>query len=298
MRLAASAAVIVLTGATAWLAAQQAKPSLPAAAGKPASPAAFQEAAAFEVVSIKPIQPSPPYPNFFVEGDKLRGNHVTARTVIAFAYNVNRRQIIGGPDWIHSLHYNIDARAGHVLPPKDASGHLQESVALMLRALLADRFALRVRHETREMPVYALVRSRPGFAPSETYLRPARIDCGDFNARLASATTDDDTKAAFADCFERTGGELHVKGRPIQRLADQLVGHFDRLVIDETGLSGLFDVDLIWRGRELPRGVDRRAAERDAILDVLYEQLGMKLEERKAPVPVIVVESIQRPTPN
>ena len=282
--------IIALTGATTWLAAQQAKL---------ASPGADAKAATFEVVSIKPIQPGLAYPNFFIEGDKLRGNHVTARTAIAFAYNMNRRQIIGGPDWIHSLHYNIDARAGHVLPPKDGSGRLQESVAVMLRTLLADRFALRVRRETREMPVYALVRSRQDFAPSETHLRPARIDCGDFNARLASATTDDDTKAAFADCFERTGSELHVKGRPIQRLADQLVGHFDRLVIDETGLSGLFDVDLIWRGRDLPRGVDdRRAAERDAILDVLYEQLGMKLEERKAPVPVIVVESIQPPTPN
>ena len=80
-----------------------------------------------------------------IRGDGARGNHVTARTAIAFAYNANRRQIIGGPDWIHSL---------------------------TLRTLLADRFALRVRRETREMPVHALVRARPGFTPGERHLRP------------------------------------------------------------------------------------------------------------------------------
>jgi uncharacterized protein (TIGR03435 family) len=169
----------------------------------------------------------------------------------------------------------------------------------MLRAVLADRFALRVRHETREMPAYALVRSRQDFTPSETHLRPAKIDCGDFNARLASATTDDETKAAFSDCFERTGFELHVRGRPLQRLADQLVGYFDRLVIDETGLPGLLDVDLTWRGIVAARDAEaRRTQERDAILEALDNQLGMKLEERKAMLPVIVIESIQRPTPN
>jgi uncharacterized protein (TIGR03435 family) len=289
MRRATVTAFIVLTGASGWLAAQQARS---------ASPAASQKAATFDVVSIKPIQPRPAYPNFFVEGDRLRGNHVTARVAIAFAYNVNGRQIVGGPDWISTEHYNIDARAGYKLAPKDASGYLQESVAVMLRALLADRFGLRVRHERREMPVYALVRARPGFTPTEKHLRPARIKCDDFDGRLAAAKTDDETKAALADCFERTGGEMHVRGRALSRLAYQLGRHLDRTVVDETGLSGLFDVDLIWRGRELPRGADRRAAERDAILDVLHEQLGMKLEERKAMLPVIVIESIQRPTPN
>ena len=291
MRLAASTAVIVLTGATTWLAAQQAKPSLPAAAAKPASPAASQKAATFEVVSIKPIQPSPPYPNFFVEGDKLRGNHVTARTVIAFAYNVNRRQIIGGPDWIHSLHYNIDARAGHVLPPKDASGRLQETVAVMLRTLLADRFALRVRRETREMPVHALVRARPGFTPSERHLRPAKVSCEDFEARRAEPATEDDRLKLFMDCFERTGGEMHVRGRSMERLAYQLSRHLGRDVINETGLSGLFDVDLNW---DIVRG----APEEPAILVALEDQLGMKLVPRAAPMPVVVIERIERPTPN
>jgi uncharacterized protein (TIGR03435 family) len=289
MRLAIVSALVALTGALGGLVAQQTKPALPAASPK---------AATFEVISIKPIQPSPPLPNFFVEGDKLRGNHVTARVAIAFAYNLNGRQILGGPDWIHSEHYNIDARAGHKLAPKDASGQLQESVAVMLRALLADRFALRARHETREMPVHALVRARSGFTPDEKHLRRARISCDDFDGRLAAAKTDDDTKAALADCFERTGGEMHVRGRNMSRLAYQLGRHLDRTVIDETGLSGLFDVDLAWRDRELPRGPDRRAAERDAILDVLHEQLGMKLEERRAMLPVVVIDSIQRPTPN
>ena len=252
----------------------------------------------FDVVSIKPIQPALAYPNFFVEGNTLRGNHVTAKVAIAFAYNLNGRQIVGGPAWIASDRYNVEARASRRLPSKDGSGHLREPVAVMLRALLADRFRLRVRQESRQMPVYALVRAQPLVTPDEKHLRPARIDCDDFDARLTSATTDDEKKVAFGDCFERTGGELHVKGRPIQRLADQLVGYFDRVIVNETGLTGLFDVDLTWRGRELPRGAEGRAAERDMILDVLEEQLGMKLEERKAMLPVVVIESIQRPTPN
>ena len=290
MRQGAITALIVLTGASGWLGAQQAKPSPAATSAK--------AAASFEVVSIRPIQPALAYPNFFVEGDKLRGNHVTAITAIAFAYDVNRRQIIGAPAWADSERYNIDARAGFRLPLKTDSGHLQEPVAGMLRGLLTDRFALRVRHDTRESAVYALVRARPGFTPSERHLRPAKVSCDDYEARRLAATTDDDRLKVFQTCFERTGNELNVKGRPMQRLADQLVGYFDRLVVDETGLSGLFDAALTWRGPAGPLGSERRSFERDAILDALYEQLGMKLEERKAMLPVLFVESIQRPKPN
>ena len=272
-RLWTFALLAILTGASSWVGAQATKPPV------------------FEVVSIKPIQPYPPYPNFFVEGDKLRGNHVTAAVAIAFAYDVNRRQIIGGPAWISSEHFNIDARAGRRLPLKTDSGHLQEPVAGMLRALLADRFALRVRQETRQMPAYALVRVRPDVTPSEKHLRPARVDCRDFEARRYEAKTESELKIVFGDCFERTGGELHVRGRSMSRLAYQLGRHLSRHVIDETGLSGLFDVDLDW---DIQRGV----SEHPAILVALEEQLGMKLEERMAPAPVIVIERIERPTPN
>ena len=282
MRLATITAVIVLTGASAWLAAWQVKPAPPAASAK---------AASFEVVSIKPIQPALAYPNFFVEGDKLRGNHVTAITAIAFAYDINRRQIIGGPAWTDSERYNIDARAPFRLPLKTDSGRLQEPVAAMLRALLADRFALRVRRDTRQMSVSALVISRPNFKPREKHLRPAKIDCADSEARRASAVTDDEKFAVLRDCFERTGGELNVRGRPMERLAYQLGRHLNRHVIDETGLSGLFDVDLDW---DIKPGVP----EQPSILIALEEQLGMKLEERTALLPVLVIESIQRPKPN
>lgn len=274
MRLATFTALIVVTGSSAWLAAQGAKP-----------------VPAFEVVSIKPIQPALAYPNFFVEGDKLRGNHVTAATAVAFAYDINRRQIIGGPAWIDSDRYNIEARAGFRLPLKTDSGHLQEPVAGMLRVLLADRFALRVRLETREMPVYALVWARPNFKPSEKRLRPAKVDCTDFEARRYEAKTDAERKIVIGDCFERTGGEMHVRGPPMARLAYQLGRHLRRHVIDETGLPGLFDVDLDW-------DVAPRGPEQVAILVALEEQLGMKLVERRADLPVIVIEHLERPTPN
>ena len=77
----------------------------------------------------------------------------------------------------------------------------------------------------------------------------------------------------------------------MERLAYQLARHLGRVVIDETGLTGLFDVDLDWE-------ITFRAPEEPAILVALEDQLGMKLVERKAPLSVIVIESIQRPAPN
>ena len=264
--------LVLLTGASTWPGAQ------------------VTTSPAFEVVSIKPIEPGLAYPNFFVEGDKLRGNHVTAAMLVATAYGVPRRQVLGGPDWINSARFNIDARATRRLPPKTDDGGLQEPVSGMLRRLLADRFRLRVRSESREMPVWALVHARQNFTPVNTHLRPAKVDCTGFEGTFREAPPDLQ-KTLLGNCFERTGGEMHVRGRPMSRLAYQLGRHLGRTVIDETRLSGLFDVDLDW---DIRPGV----SDDPAILLALEEQLGMKLVERMAVVPVVAIERIERPTPN
>jgi uncharacterized protein (TIGR03435 family) len=248
-----------------------------------------EQPASFEVVSIKPIQPYPPYPNFFIEINKLRGNHVTARMVIAQAYGVDRRQVVGGPAWIDSDRFNIDARAADVLPPKTGIG-LPEPIATMVRGVLADRFQLRARRETREMVVLVLTHARPDRRTDG--IRPARVDCRATQDRLARATDDDAKKAIFADCFERSGLEMNIRGRPIASLADRLTGLLDRLVIDDTGIAGNVDLHFEW-----PFFRDRQESNAAALV-AMEEQLGLKLESRKAPVPVVVIERIQRPSAN
>ncbi len=208
---------------------------------------------------------------------------------VAAAYGVDRRQVVGGPAWVDSEHYNIDARAANVLPPRTGAG-LPEPVATMVRGLLTDRFQLRARRETREMSVLVLMHARPDRTTAG--IRPATLDCTRMQSRLFEAADEDAKKALFADCFERTGLELNVRGRPIASLVDRLAGLLDRTVIDDTGIAGNVDLHFEW-----PFHADRQERNAAALV-AMEEQVGLKLVTRRAPVPVVVIERIQRPSPN
>jgi uncharacterized protein (TIGR03435 family) len=240
------------------------------------------QAASFEVASIKPIQPGLPYPNFFIENNRFRGNHVTIAMVVAAAYGVHRSQLVGGPSWIDSDRFNIEALAESPLPPRSASGALADPVAVMVRNLLADRVQIRVRYETREMQVLALTRV-PGDQKFNEHIRPAKDDCASPEAMTL----------LLEECFELPGAtRMTVRGRPIERLVARLSGKLRRIVIDETGLSEKLDIDLQWEFARNPAQMDA------AMLIALEEQLGLKLESRRVPMPAVIIEHIERPSPN
>ena len=198
-------------------------------------------------------------------------------------------EVIGAPAWVSSEHYDVQAKAeGNPTP---------EQMLPLLRALLAQRFKLVARTETRVQPTYALVVARPDgrLGPG---LRPYPGDC----AASAAATRSGTAPPALPPpsngglpCGYRMGGSSGMTsvvsgGVTMNMLADMLGSPAGRVVIDKTGLSGLYEFTLEYAFRPDP--------DRPSVFTALQEQLGLKLEPAQAPLPVLVIDSIERPTPD
>jgi uncharacterized protein (TIGR03435 family) len=158
-----------------------------------------------------------------------------------------------------------------------------------LRRLLADRFGLRVRTDVREQAIYALMRTVAGGA--------ARLKDRDCTASGLGGL------ACGRGVAAADGGVMRMGGIPMARLAAFLGGVLGRVVVDETGLTGPFDVDLQWRpdiglSPDLTEAAKLRIEARPALPVALREQLGLELQSRRAPVDLVVVESITQPTPD
>lgn len=225
-------------------------------------------------------------------GGRFRASNVPVQRLIRMAYGLAESDQITGPAWTMEERFDVDAVAPMDIPPNTADGASPE-LAAMLRALLENRFSLRVQRATRESSIYALVRLNPGgFGPR---LRPS--EC----AALAKAK-DPATPPAPRGCGERAGpGLLSNRGRSVQRLAQQLSGLVDRTVVDQTGLAGDFDVDLEWAPNTNPSVGSVPATAQTSlpsIFTAVQEQLGLKLEPRREGRPTLVIEGVERPTAN
>lgn len=240
-----------------------------------------QQAAPFAVASIRPNTSGLPYSESADPPDGLGFVNEQLRDVILFAFDLNDFQLTGGPAWVSRDRFDITARAGQRLT-------LDEKRA-GLRQLLADRFGLRVRTEVREQSVYALTKAKGGAGPGLKVR-----DC----AVPGIAGLACDRGIAAAD-----GGVMRMGGISMARLARFLGGVLGRVVIDETGLTGPFDVDLRWRpdiglSPDLSEWAKTQIEAKPALPGALQEQLGLELKSRRAPVPLVVIESITQPTPN
>ena len=219
-------------------------------------------------------------------GGRYSGTNVTLRRVVNAAYSpLLAFQIVGGPGWMDSDRFDIEAKADGNLPP--------DQVRLMLRTLLADRFKLRVHRETRELASYALVTARTDgrFGPK---LSRSTVDCPAGGNNEALGATPPQRGQTPACAFIVGDGVLNGKGITMQGLAAELslVG---RVVLDRTALEGTFDVALEWSP---DTGAARTPADGSSIFTALQEQLGLKLEAIRAPSEVLVIDSAQRPSEN
>jgi len=256
--------------------------------GTAALPPAFGQAPAaeqFEVASIKPntsgdgkvlIQMLP--------GGRFVATNVTLQQLIRNAYQLQEFQVTGGPSWIGHDRFDIVAKAG-------ASGRGQ----LMLRALLADRFALATHTDAKEMSIYALMLAKSDGALGPQLKRSAsECDASDAGARGRSA-----------DCGIRTmPGTIVAGGATLTELADGLSTVLDRVVQNRTGLADSFAFTLRWTPDQIPPGFDRKAKamglppidpEGPGIFTAVREQLGLKLDSQKGPVDILVVDRAERP---
>lgn len=226
-------------------------------------------------------------------GGRYTVTNMPLRGLIRLAYgNASlfrpEEQIVGGPGWIESDRFDIEAKAAAEFVP-DPDGVTRQHLA-MLRTLLEDRFRIKARMEKRDRPVYALVMAKKdgAFGPD---LQRSTLDC----------SPGAPPPPAGVKCgISSDGPTLVGRGLPITALVAFLTisPAVGRLVQDHSGLTGLFDMRLhfvrpfvLGPGGAVPNpDVDSGPS----IFTALQEQLGLKLESRKAPVDVLVIESIER----
>jgi uncharacterized protein (TIGR03435 family) len=201
----------------------------------------------------------------------------------------NEDQMIGVPGWVDSVKFDIDAKAAEEFKP-DADGIVREHLA-MLRSLLEDTFKIKARVETRELPIYHLLRVREdSFGPK---FRDSTADC-----RPGAPPPAEGHKCGITNLGPGKGNAL--RGVPINALLAwlRISPAVDRLVYDKTGLTGTYDLELYFAPPFVlgPAGAvpnpDVDAG--PTIFTALREQLGLKLEPARGPVEVLVIEHMER----
>ena len=247
---------------------------------------------------------SPPDPQFAVASIKLntsgaravsigassprvfRAENVWLRFLIETAWNVKDYQLAGGPGWATSNRYDIDARTD-----TDTSF---EQMRPMLQSLLADRFQLAVHHESKDLPVYALVAAK-----------------GDIRLKAENCTTRDPSQTPLSSCGGLVSSPRSLSGTAIsmEQLTTALSNTMQRTVIDQTGFTGSFDVHLEWTedqstpgfyapGLAPPPSALPANASGPTVFTALQEQLGLRLESTKGPVTILVIDHAVRPSAN
>jgi uncharacterized protein (TIGR03435 family) len=235
-------------------------------------------------------------------GGVLRGRGMSVRELVRDAYGFRNRahgEILNFPDWTDQERYDVEARAEYDFPISTAAG-LPPAAQAALRALLADRFALKVRTEVQKRRVYELVVHREDgrLGPN---LVPSKGGCRSFfqrepvNTAVQILKTPDGEPEPARPCMTSVGTfGLVVENAPLSDWVKFLAlrPQLDRTVIDRTGLSGNYDIRL-----EYPRDPDN-ANLLPAIKPLLEAQHGLTLRDAEADVEILVIEHIDRPTPN
>ena len=251
-----------------------------------ASTAAVVNAQTFEVASIKRQADVVPGMTFAARGATLTVLNNELVNVIGNAYGVRRYQLMGGPGWLDSDRYNIQAKA--------AGDVTRDELMLMVRSLLAERFKLKVHHEAREMPIYVLTTARGGIkAP-----RSIEGACATFDPR--NPPRPGAPRMPFCGNNNIRTSSWNATAIDMKSAAEALVGVLGRSVVDRTGVAGKFDIHVEWTPDQAPAGIDGAApANADgppSLFTVLEEQLGLKVESARGPVDVIVIDHVERPT--
>lgn len=249
----------------------------------------------FEVTSVRPDKEDPRRLRQmqFLPSGRFNATNIPLQAVIARAYNITySAQLTGGPDWVRSDRFDIEATA--LIPTGLSDTAREERMRLLLRSLLQDRFKLTIRSETKELPVYAVVKSKQG-----PKLQKAKIDEKDCPESATSG----------ADCHQFVGGQgrgLHGKAVDMSDLALFVSNWTDRPVIDKTGIKGLFEIESQpWQPFIPGPAPDSGAKSEDGselgglpTLFTVFDQLGLKLEPQRAPLETFVIEHVEKPNEN
>lgn len=242
------------------------------------------QALSFDVASIKP-NPAARGSRFLIQpGGRLVATAQPAVELIRRAYGVRSFNIEGLPDWAKQERFDVQAKAAESDAPVDDA-----QVLAMLRHLLTDRFALRAHGETQVRPVFFLERERSdhplshGFQESTadcTNKRPDSIGTPSPGCGVMTRSTNAGGVAAVV---------IQFQGRRMAEFAGDLELRAGRTILDRTGIDGQFDVSL-----EVLAGQSQDVS----VFTALREQLGLRLVPHEAPVEILIVDSIARPSPD
>jgi uncharacterized protein (TIGR03435 family) len=269
-------------------------PSAPAATDRPS----------FEAASVKPNKSNEPRVALRGGlGGVINAINMTPQGLIQYAYRVQPFQVVGGPDWIRTDRFDVNAKAAGNVPPAQTQ--------LMMQSLLADRFKLVAHGATTEAPIYALVMSKAGGKPGPE-LKVS--DCPPPAPATAAGGAGRGGQNGANPCgTARIGpGNFVGQGVPVAQLLTFLSNQTGRPVVDRTGLTGTFDVDFKWAPDpnvggpfgglppQAPGAGPAPPPPSDAaeLFTALQEQLGLKLESTRGPVETIVIDRIEQPTPD
>jgi uncharacterized protein (TIGR03435 family) len=278
--------------------------SLAAGADLGAQTAAPQEPR-FEVMSIKRNTGGGAGSMMAVQpGGRVSVRNLPVQQVILRAYGIQPFQLAGGSDWLQTERYDIEAK------PSDGAIVTDDAINAMLRAMLADRFKLKMRRETRQSAIYELMFARSDRRFGEK-LRQTSADCVVQRNRgtESGGSLPDAARVRGEDPIPcgmvMTGGNrIAAGGETMTRFATMLAPRVQRIVVDNTGLTGLYDFDLQFLpdqgyGRASADGPIRMylvTADVPPLLTAIQEQLGLKLQPARGAVEYVVIESIERPS--
>jgi len=256
---------------------------------------------AFDVASVKPNRSdergsmiSGPAP------DRFRAINAPLDRIIDWAFGLRDEQLLGTPSWARTERFDITGKY-----PDGPTPNFQQ-VMQMVQALLVERFQLKTHEETRVGATYELVlvrRDRLG-----PRLKPVTIDC---DAYLAQKRAAGETVRATGVgdpplCSPLVVSDRFIKGggRSMENLASMIARQVARPVIDRTGLTGIYEMNLEW-SPDLPTAFPSADATRTpsptdgvSLLTALQEQLGLKLEPSRGPIQVVVIDSLEHPSPD
>jgi len=280
----------------------------------------------FESVSIKPSQLSAStYPGgknqmmrmMFGPGG-YQADNVTLRMLIQEAYGLQPNQILGGPDWLDTAAYDVEAKSAGD-PMQAAPEKRRQENKRLLQVMLADRARLAVHRETRELPGYVLTLAEGG-----SKLQPAQPDGLENTAQLpviqerqgaeensplpgGNPTNVERRVKIGPDGHPMTGFQMFTqtsadqgvgvsaRGVPLEAIVRQLSMQLKTNVVDKTGLHGLYDFNLHWAANAGDSSTASDSASEPSLFTAVEQQLGLKLQAQKAPTPVLVIDHIEKP---
>jgi bla regulator protein BlaR1 len=234
-------------------------------AGGPAGQVQAAEPAGFDVESVKPSAAGVGAMSGFMDrAGEVYGQNVTLKRSIMGAYGLGPNRIVGLPDWADSERFEI---VGKTSPAVGSDRELM----VLLQGLLADRFKLVTHVEERTLPAYAL-------------------EVGKHGSRMAATNgvTHHHVPDAGPETYEQADGVT------TERIAELLSRKLDRPVVDRTGLAGRYDINLHWNPKWAADAEDGGVS----VFTAVEEQLGLELRSRRLPVSILVVDHVERPSPN